>query len=129
VAIRIVQNATNVTAHSLSATTTGGGSAGVFSVNNPASASPALSAVSNGAADSRTLIATHTGAGIAGEFSLSDATNNSSALMVTTPGDGYAATFINLKDDATNSGALIARTSASTGFGYPNAIFAQADGT
>jgi hypothetical protein len=129
VTVGVISNASNASAHGLTSTHSGGASAGVFTVNNAAATGSALAAFTNGSPSGRAFTATNSGMGSAGEFLLSDATNSSNALVAATGGDGYAASFTNTKADATNGGAIIASTGASTGIGYPNAIYASANGT
>ena len=105
------------------------GLAGKFMNDNAANTSPAVTISTNAAnAAAHALTVSTSGEANAGRFSVTSPTSTSSAVWGSTTGDGYAATFINTKNNASNSGAVIAVTDADSGSGYPNVIFAQANG-
>ncbi len=104
------------------------GNAGSFNINSTTNSGDALIATTAGIGNA--FNSSHSGtSGSAGVFSNINATNLSTALDASTVGDGYAGTFRNTLNTATNSGAIQAYTDASSGTGYPNVILSQANGT
>lgn len=100
---------------------TGTGSAGNFTINNPANVKPAVLATSNsntnsGESDAVRGIMTGTG-GAAGSFTINNATNNLPALFSATNGTGNAGVFQNT-NTANLSAALFATTNGNSNAGY-----------
>ena len=117
----VIEGTTNGMGTAVVGTTTGGGNAGRFEINNAPSSADALVAATDGTGDA--VFGEATGNGTAGRFEINNASNSSTALVATTNGTGDA-----LVGEATGGGSA-GRFEIENAASAADALVATTDGT